>query len=139
MKITSIFIISMIFVLTITGCEKDPQKNVTATAQPETQQLVQGTLAKVLETMNDGDGYTFVFVDTGKEKIWVAAPEFKASVGMMVIVPEGTHLTNYHNNLLNRDFEAVMFVDSITPAPSGQVPAPNPAGTPVAPTPSAAK
>ena len=139
MKPTSLFIISMIFLFIISGCEKGPEKKVATVAQPETQQLAQGTLGKVVEKMNDGDGYTFVLIDTGKEQFWVAAPEFKVSTGSMVIVPEGTHLTNYHSNPLNRDFDTVVFVDTITEAPSGQPVSPQPAGAPQVATPATVK
>ncbi len=62
--------------------------------------------------MNSG-GYTYVQVDTGSEKFWAAAPEFKVKVGDPVVVPEGMAMANYHSKTLNRDFDLVYFVNNI--------------------------
>ena len=67
---------------------------------------------KVVETMNAG-GYTYVRVDTGKEKLWAAAPQFDVKVGEKVTVPEGMPMTNFKSNSLNRTFEIVYFVPVI--------------------------
>jgi hypothetical protein len=143
MKSTSLFIISIVILVIIGGCQKEPDKKVAVVKQPEAQQslqvIVQGTLAKVVEKINDGEGYTYVFIDTGKTQYWAAAPEFQVSVGSMVIVPEGTRMTNYHNKPLNRDFDAVMFVDAISLASAGQVVSPQPAVAPAAATPATVK
>jgi hypothetical protein len=120
MKSTSLFIASIIILFIITGCGKETEKPVVAQQQPTAQQQVQRTVGKVLEKINDGEGYTFVLIGTGKEKFWAAAPEFRVRVGDMVSVPEGTRMTNFHNKPLNRDFDAVVFVDTISPAPSGK-------------------
>jgi len=58
--------------------------------------------------------YTYVQVDTGKEKIWAATPEFHGKVGDMVVVPEGLVMKNFHSNTLNRDFDLVHFVGTIS-------------------------
>jgi hypothetical protein len=59
--------------------------------------------------------YTYVQVDTGKEKIWVATPQFEGKVGDIVIVPpQGLPMKNFHSNTLNRDFELVYFVGTIS-------------------------
>lgn len=140
MKATSVFILSMAILFILTGCEKEPgQKAAPVQQQPATQQAVQGTLGKVVEKLNDGEGYTFVLIDSGKTQFWAAAPEFQVSVGSMVMVPDGTRMTNFHNKPLNRNFDTVMFVDIISPVPSGPSTASRPAGPPVAATPSTAK
>ncbi len=61
----------------------------------------------------DSGGYTYVQVDTGKEKVWAAAPQFKVKVGDPVIIPQGMAMHNYHSKTLNRDFDLVYFVNSI--------------------------
>ena len=50
----------------------------------------------VVETINTG-GYTYVQVDTGKEKIWAAAPEFQVKEGDLVTVPTGMLMRNHHS------------------------------------------
>jgi hypothetical protein len=80
----------------------------TKSPQPE----VPGKAGKVVETMNSG-GYTYVQVDTGKEKIWVAAPECAVKVGDPVVVPQGLPMVNFHSSTLNRTFKLVYFVSAI--------------------------
>lgn len=86
---------------------------------------------KVIETMN-ASGYTYVQVDTGKEKFWAAAPEVKAKVGDSVVVPEGMPMPNFESKTLNRKFDVVYFVPSLLingAAPAG-MPGAMPAGHP---------
>jgi len=71
-----------------------------------------GKTGKVTETMNAA-GYTYVQVDTGKEKFWAAAPEVKVQVGDSVVVPEGMPMPDYESKSLNRKFDLVYFVPSI--------------------------
>jgi hypothetical protein len=73
----------------------------------------------VVETMNTG-GYTYVQVDTGKEKIWAAAPEFQVKVGDLVTVPTGMLMRNHHSKTLNRTFEQIYFVGKISVAGAEQ-------------------
>jgi len=71
-----------------------------------------GKTGKVTETMNAA-GYTYVQVDTGKEKFWAAAPEVKVKVGDSIVVPEGMPMPNYESKSLNRKFDLVYFVPSL--------------------------
>ena len=90
-----------------------------------------GKTGKVTETMNAA-GYTYVQVDTGKEKFWAAAPEVKVKVGDTVLVPEGMPMPNYESKTLNRKFDVVYFVPSLLvngAAPAG-MPGAMPAGHP---------
>ena len=66
-------------------------------------------------------GYTYVNVDTGKEKIWAAAPETPVKKGDTVTIPPGMLMRNHHSKTLNRTFDAVYFVSSISVA--GMAPA----------------
>ncbi len=68
---------------------------------------------KVAETMNAA-GYTYALVDTGKTKLWAAAPQFTVKVGDAVAVAGGMAMPNYHSKALNRDFEVVYFTAALT-------------------------
>lgn len=68
---------------------------------------------KVLETMNSG-GYTYIQVDTGSEKIWAATPQVPVKVGDEVAIPAGMPMSNFHSPTLNRTFEVVYFVPTIS-------------------------
>ena len=86
---------------------------------------------KVIETMN-ASGYTYVQVDTGKEKFWAAAPEVKAKVGDSVVVPEGMPMPNFESKTLNRKFDVVYFVPSLLINGAAPAAAGMPAGMPPA-------
>jgi len=113
-----------------TGCQQEQP----TPAQPEGAQQAQapaaaGKSGTVVETMNAA-GYTYVQVDTGSEKIWAAAPEFKVAVGDAVVVPEGMAMPNYESKTLARTFEMIYFVDQVLiggemaqgAAPQGEMP-----------------
>lgn len=67
---------------------------------------------KVLETTNVSS-YTYVQVDTGKQKIWAAAPTFKVKVGDSVTISNSMAVAGYHSRTLNRDFDSVYFTDKV--------------------------
>ena len=67
---------------------------------------------KVAETMNAAS-YTYVLVDTGEKKVWVAAPQFQVKVGDSVFVPNGMAMPNHHSKTLNRDFDVVYFTAGV--------------------------
>jgi len=75
-----------------------------------------GTVAEIIKV----ERYTYVQVDTGKEKVWAATPEFHGKVGDAVIVPEGLVMKNFHSNTLERDFELVHFVGAISSGKNDQ-------------------
>lgn len=115
-----IFFISIgAMMLTLTaGCKNEAPKTTAApeapavTAPAAAPAVAQGQSGTVIETMNAA-GYTYVQVDTGKEKIWAAAPEFQVKTGDTVAIPEGMPMPNYHSKTLNRDFDIVYFVPSV--------------------------
>lgn len=76
---------------------------------------------KVVETANAG-AYTYVQIDTGKEKVWAAAPQFKVKVGDQASFTSGMPMKNYESKVLSRTFDTVYFAGGITVAgsqPSG--------------------
>lgn len=80
-----------------------------------------GLAGKVVETVNAAS-YTYVQIDTGTKKVWVAAPQFAVKVGDKVAVAEGMPMNNYHSKTLNRTFDVVYFSGSATV--NGAAPAP---------------
>ena len=123
MKLRLLILLLIAFPLAMTaGCKKETPKAPEPLAVVQPQPTGPVKCGKVLEAIN-GDGYTFVQLDTGTEKLWAAAAEFPVRVGETVTVPEGTPMTNYHCKPLNRDFETVLFVDSITVGSTAAAPA----------------
>jgi len=125
----SMMILASTALLVLSACSND---EIPATAQaaetspqptaPSQPPALSGKSGRVAETMN-ASGYTYVLVDTGKEKIWAAAPQFNVAVGDQVVVPEGMAMKNYHSQTLNRDFEVVYFVESVLNASDSTMPA----------------
>lgn len=79
------------------------------TRAEETPRPVSGT---VVETMNSG-GYTYLLVDEGKTKEWVATTLADAKVGSKVEVPAGLSMKNFYSPALKRKFADIRFVDKI--------------------------
>ena len=101
----------------ITGCKNEipktsekPEGHPAVVAKPNLQAV--GFRGKVVETMN-ASRYTYVQVDTGDTRKWVAAPQFQVKIGDSVNVPEGQPLFNFHSSILNRDFEVIYFVPRV--------------------------
>lgn len=85
---------------------------------------IQGT---VVETTN-ASRYTYVQIDTGKEKIWAAGPMVAVKVGDSVSIAAGEPNKNFHSPTLKRTFTELYFVGAISPAggacPTGAADAP---------------
>jgi hypothetical protein len=123
-KKTMIFLLAGLVAASLTvGCKDQkssqppaeqakPAAQAPEQAKPAAEAPASGISGKVVETMDSG-GYTYVQVDTGKEKVWAAAPQFVVKVGDPVIIPEGMAMHDYHSKTLNRDFDVVYFVNSV--------------------------
>jgi hypothetical protein len=68
---------------------------------------------KIIETMNSG-GYTYILVDAGTAKTWVALPETSVKVGDTVHYTEGMLMQNFHSKTLNRTFASLVFSPGLT-------------------------
>ncbi len=68
---------------------------------------------KVVETMNASE-YTYIQVNTGTNKVWIAAPRFTVKVGDTAAITQGMPMPNYHSKALNRDFDVVYFAGGVT-------------------------
>ncbi|BCG46719.1 hypothetical protein GEOBRER4_n1528 [Citrifermentans bremense] len=75
-----------------------------APAQPKEVQLS----GKVLETM-DGGGYTYVLLQNGPGKVWVAIPLTKVKVGHELSLVPGFEMKNFTSKGRNRKFDKVVF------------------------------
>lgn len=73
-----------------------------------------GPRGTVVETM-DAARYTYVLIDTGSEKVWAAAPQFKVAKGDKVWASSGMAMKNFKSETLNRTFDVVFFAEAIGP------------------------
>ena len=84
----------------------------------------EGLAGKVVETMNAAN-YSYVLLDTCKEKVWAAAAQFQVKVGDAVAVVNPVPMSNYRSKTLNRTFDLVYFCSAVSvngaalPAPGG--------------------
>lgn len=67
---------------------------------------------KVVETMNAA-GYTYVCLENGGTKTWVAVPESKVKVGQQLACQPGSVMQNFKSKTLNRTFESIIFSPGI--------------------------
>ncbi len=95
-----------------------PPKQLSLESQP-LENVSGGYKGIVLETM-DSAGYTYILVDTGTDKVWAAAAQFKVDVGETVIIPKGLAMHNFHSKTLNKDFDLIYFVSSIAKETEGK-------------------
>ena len=64
---------------------------------------------RVAETM-DAEGYTYALIQSGKGKVWAAAPTTKLEIGDMLAFTTEMPMKNFKSNSLNRSFETLYFV-----------------------------
>jgi hypothetical protein len=98
-------------------------------ATPRTWVASRSLTGTVIETVNAA-GYTYVHFDTGKEKVWAAAPEFVVEVGEAVTISGPMPMPNYHSKTLDRTFELVYFVARVEVEGAERRPAEAPSGKP---------
>ena len=66
---------------------------------------VTGTVIEAMDT----SGYTYMHVDTGKDKIWVAIPVAQVKKGDKVTYHQGMIMPEFHSKTLNRSFKKIVF------------------------------
>lgn len=76
---------------------------------PLTSQTTTGSSSgTVQETMN-ASGYTYLLIDSGTQKTWVAIPETSVKTGARVQYSDGMVMENFHSKTLNRTFATIIF------------------------------
>ncbi len=64
---------------------------------------------KILETMN-ASKYTYVLIDNGQEKLWIAGPMTTVIVGDSIAATGGMEMSNFESKTLKRVFAKIYFV-----------------------------
>ncbi len=70
----------------------------------------------VQETMNTG-GYTYLLIDSGAQKTWVAVPETPVNKGARVQYSDGMVMKNFYSKTLDRTFATIIFSPGLTDKP----------------------
>ncbi|MGE5305387.1 MAG: nucleotide-binding protein [Alphaproteobacteria bacterium] len=95
---------------TVDGAEA-PRPAAKPAASAEKQATAAQT-GKVVEVIN-ASNYTYLRVDTGREKLWLAAPQTKVKAGEKVTFGAGLPMKNFESKALGRKFDTVYFVDQV--------------------------
>jgi len=113
---------ALLAALMITSCTEDKtaatSKESTTTKNTMPQQKgaapdASMVMGKTLETLDAG-GFTYVQITTPKESIWAAGPLTPIKKDDNVSFSRNMLMKNFHSKSLNRDFEAIYFVDRFT-------------------------
>ncbi len=129
-------LLAAVLVIALAGCgekkettETSPAATAEATPAGAPAQASNPNVWKgeVLETMNSG-GYSYIYLDTGSEKIWAAGPETQVSVGQTITMDKGMAMPQFHSKTLDRTFDVIYFVGSIQGPDSPKSAADHPAG-----------
>lgn len=103
------FVYLMILILSIlnlTACKNEKQ--------PEDLTLPEGLNAGIcIETMNSG-GYTYVQLQQGDKKNWIAGPESVVEVGDTVYYTGGSEMKGFQSKTLDMTFESILFVTGLS-------------------------
>ncbi len=85
------------------------------TATPAAAQAPGNFTGTVLETMDSG-GYTYLQLDTGADKPWIAIPQAKVAVGDTISCQPGMVMKNFSSKTLNRTFDSIVFSSGLAGA-----------------------
>lgn len=68
----------------------------------------------IVETMDSG-GYTYILLDNGKDKVWIAGPVTPVEVQTNASCPDGMIMYDFHSKSLDKTFAQIYFVGAIWP------------------------
>ena len=88
--------------------------NTACAAQKNTKEALQNDPRKIYGKVTDvivASGFTYVEVETGKEKVWAAGPVTPIKKGDMVAFSTATPMRNFHSKSLQRDFSVIYFIN----------------------------
>ena len=68
---------------------------------------------KVISSMN-ASIYTYMELEAGSKRFWIAAPTTKVKVGDRVRFVESMAMENFNSKSLNRTFDRIIFASSTT-------------------------
>ena len=108
--------ISLLSLIALIGCLLFNSANVMALHhEPQNAQESGGKLpsneGKVVSVI-DTTGYTYMELENGGNKFWIAAPTTKVNKGGYIPFVESMVMTNFTSKTLNRTFGTLIFVSS---------------------------
>lgn len=70
------------------------------------------TISGKVTDIIEASGYTYIEVDTGKEKAWAAGPVTPVEIGDTIAFSTEMPMKNFHSKSMERDFSVIYFVNS---------------------------
>ena len=108
--------VSVVLLIGAVGCKSAKQEAPAPApqAQPAAGAVQPGDplSGKVVETMNSG-GYTYVSLENGGKRTWVALPDTKVKVGQEIACKPGAEMKNFKSKTLNRTFASIIFSSGV--------------------------
>ncbi|MFC1524673.1 DNA-binding protein [Thermodesulfobacteriota bacterium] len=132
-RFSTVFL-GLILALSLAACGDDSPKSTPVAPQGssevspmQTQDPLAGTIikGKILETLPAG-GYSYLHLDMGGEKTWVAIPASNIAVGEEVSLKYSMTMMNFPSKSLDRTFEKLIFASGF--ADGTQPPSSHPGG-----------
>ncbi|NTV15021.1 MAG: DNA-binding protein [Desulfobulbaceae bacterium] len=120
LKNRMMIVLALVFAIN-TACKNDIEKAKVSSsvatpevvkAEPAASKPGGGLSGKVTETM-EASGYTYVLLENGPDKTWVAGPKTSVKVGDVVNVADGSVMNNFESKSLKRTFEKIIFASAI--------------------------
>jgi hypothetical protein len=117
MKLSNLVVaVSVMLLIGAVGCKSAKQEASApmSQAQPAAGAAQAGDplSGKVVETMSSG-GYTYVSIENGGKRTWVAMPQTTVTVGQQVTCKPGMEMKNFTSKTLNRTFASIIFSDGL--------------------------
>lgn len=78
----------------------------------EKHQTSSSTISGKVTEIVDASGYTYIEVDTGKNKVWAAGPVTPVTIGDTIAFSTEMPMKNFHSKSMKRDFSVIYFVNS---------------------------
>ena len=104
-----VFAAGLLALVIVSGCnKKDAPAPAPASQMQPGEPAVMSPSGKVVETMNSG-GYTYVCLEKGGTKTWVALPAMAAKVGQEIKCQPGIEMKDFTSKTLNRTFASIVF------------------------------
>jgi len=109
----TVIVIVPMMALGLSGCSDITNESKAKT--PPKEEQVQGPLAsgKVINAMRGG-GYTYIKIENHGEQFWIASSVINVQRNDIVAWENGSVMTNFTSYALNRKFDEIHFVRSIT-------------------------
>lgn len=109
-------ILVLLILIGLSACQKKEQAPKSANVK-----LPEGTHKVIVTDFVNVPNYTYLQVKENGNEFWIAAPQTKVQKGETIYYSGGTEMKNFHSPTLNKTFDVIYFVQSISKNQEAQV------------------